>query len=327
MLSQVVELIEAKNKFAITAHLRPDGDSLGSSLGLYWLLRALDKDVEVIMRDAVPHTYRNLPGAKDVRVTPEANDSYDGVFVIECSDVARPGLLSLDKQFVVNIDHHATTAHFGKINWIDSTAAACGEMIYNLAKALGVRVTKEIAECCYTALITDTGSFHYSNTTERTFKVASELLRTGVKPAKTAEAVFASYPWSRIELMGAVLSTARRDSTGHVAFLRHSMEMQLSAEASDEDADGFVNYPLTVGEVEAVAMLKECEPGVYRTSLRSKGEVNVAKVAEMFGGGGHRNAAGCTLRGTWEEAEEKIIGLLQNAVERANGDAGDAPEE
>src|SRR5207247_3731308 len=101
-------------------------------------------------------------------------------------------------------------------NWIDSTASACGEMIYNLAKALGVRVTKEIAECCYTALITDTGSFHYSNTTERTFKVASELLRTGVKHAKTAEAVFASYPWSRIQLMGTVLSTHRSASTGHV---------------------------------------------------------------------------------------------------------------
>jgi phosphoesterase RecJ-like protein len=248
------------------------------------------------------------------------------VFVIECSDIARPGLLNLEKQFVVNIDHHATTALFGKINWIDSTASACGEMIYNLAKALGIRVTKEIAECCYTALITDTGSFHYSNTTERTFKVASELLRTGVKPAKTAEAVFASYPWSRIQLMGAVLSTARRDSTGRVALLRHSLEMQHLAEASDEDADGFVNYPLTVGEVEAVAMLKECEPGVYRTSLRSKGEVNVAKVAEKFGGGGHRNAAGCTLRGTWEEAEDKIIALLQDAVERANG-SGDITED
>ena len=319
MLSQVVELIETKRKFAITSHIRPDGDSLGSSLGLCWLLRALDKDVEVIMRDPVPHAYQQLPGAKEVRVTPSVDDNYQAVFVIECSDITRPGLIDLEKQFVVNIDHHATTALFGKINWIDSTASAVGEMIYNLCKATGVRVTKEIAECVYTALITDTGSFHYSNTTERTFKVASELMKSGLKPAKTAEAVFASYPWSRIQLMGAVLSTARRDSTGRVAFLRHSLEMQHSAEASDEDADGFVNYPLTVEEVEAVAMLKECEPGVYRTSLRSKGDVNVAKVAEKFGGGGHRNAAGCTLRGTWEEAEEKIIGLLQEAVARANG--------
>src|SRR5881409_1420123 len=247
MLSQVVDLIEKKDRFAITSHLRPDGDSLGSSLGLYWLLRALDKDVEAIMRDPAPHAYQKLPGAETIRVTPSVDRPYDAVFVIECSDIDRPGLIDLEKQFVVNIDHHSTTELFGAINWIDSTASAVGEMIYNLCKATGVRVTKEIAECCYTALITDTGSFHYSNTTERTFKVASELVRTGVKPAKTAEAVFASYPWSKIQLFGEVLSTARRDSTGHVALLRHSLDMQRQAQASDEDADGFVNYPLTVG--------------------------------------------------------------------------------
>jgi phosphoesterase RecJ-like protein len=318
MLSQVVELIESKRRFAITSHIRPDGDSLGSSLGLYWLLRALDKDVEVIMRDPVPHAYQQLPGAPDVRVNPAVDSGYHAVFVIECSDITRPGLIDLQKQLVVNIDHHSTTALFGSINWIDSTASAVGEMIYNLCKATGVRVTKEIAECVYTALITDTGSFHYSNTTERTFKVASELVRIGVKPAKIAEAVFASYPWSRIELMGAVLSTARRDETGRVACMRQSLEIQRHANASDEDADGFVNYPLTVGEVEAVALLKEFEPGVYRTSLRSKGDVNVAKVAERFGGGGHRNAAGCTLRGSWEEAETVIVGLLYEAVKRAD---------
>ncbi len=319
MLSQVVELVESKRRFAITSHIRPDGDSLGSSLGLYWLLRALDKDVEVIMRDPVPHAYRQLPGANQVRVTPVVDCNYHAVFVIECSDISRPGLIDLEKQLVVNIDHHSTTALFGTINWIDSTASAVGEMIYNLCKATGVRVTKEIAECVYTALITDTGSFHYSNTTERTFKVASELVRTGVKPARTAEAVFASYPWSRIKLMGEVLSTARRDPTGRVASLRLSLDMQNRSSASDEDADGFVNYPLTVGEVEAVALLKECAPGVYRTSLRSKGDVNVARVAEKFGGGGHRNAAGCTLHGEWEEALELIVGLLKEAVERVNG--------
>src|SRR6266704_6336761 len=238
MLSQVVELIEKKNRFAITSHVRPDGDSLGSSLGLYWLLRALDKDVEVIMRDAAPYSYRQLPGAGAIRVTPAVDRPYDSIFVIECSDIDRPGLIDLEKQFVVNIDHHSTTALFGAINWIDSTASAVGEMIYNLSKATGIRVTKEIAECLYTALLTDTGSFHYSNTTERTFKVASELVRTGVKPAKTAEAVFASYPWSRIQLMGEVLSTARRDTSGRVACMRQTLEMQESAGASDEDADG-----------------------------------------------------------------------------------------
>lgn len=320
MLSQVVELIESKGRFAITSHIRPDGDSLGSSLGLYWLLRALDKDVEVIMRDAVPHAYRKLPGAESVRVTPAIDRQYDAVFVIECSDITRPGLVDLEKQVVVNIDHHSTTALFGTINWIDSTASAVGEMIYNLCKATGVRVTREIAECVYTALITDTGSFHYSNTSERTFKVASELVKAGVKPAKISQAVFSSYPWSKIELMSEVLSTAKRDESGRVAWMRQSLEMQERAGAADEDGDGFVNYPLTVGEVEAVALLKECAPGVYRTSLRSKGDINVARIAEKFGGGGHRNAAGCTLQGEWDEAERTIVRLLLDAVEWRNGE-------
>src|SRR5919106_2230148 len=277
MLSQVVELIEAKRRFAITSHIRPDGDSLGSSLGLYWLLRALEKDVEVIMRDPVPHAYQQLPGAADVRVTPVVDPAYHAVFVIECSDITRPGLTDLEKQFVVNIDHHSTTALFGNINWIDSTASAVGEMIYNLCKATGVRVTKEIAECVYTALITDTGSFHYSNTSERTFKVASELVRAGVKPAKISQAVFSNYPWSKIELLGEVLTTVKRDETGRVAWMHQTLDMQQRAGASDEDGDGFVNYPMSCGDVEACAFFKETAPGVYRVSLRSKCDVNVAR--------------------------------------------------
>ena len=323
MLSQVVELIESKRRFAITSHLRPDGDGLGSSLGLYWLLRALDKEPEVIMHDPVPHAYIKLPGAESVRVTDRVDREYDAVFVIECSDISRPGLVDLEKQFVVNIDHHSTSALFGSVNWIDPTASAVGEMIYNLCKAVGVRVTREIAECVYTALITDTGSFHYSNTSERTFKVASELVRAGVKPAKISQAVFASYPWSKIELLGEVLSTVRRDASGRVAWMRQSLEMQERASAAEEDGDGFVNYPLTCDGVEAVAFLKESSPGVYRASLRSKGDINVARIAEKFGGGGHRNAAGCTLTGEWDEAEQTVVNLLREAVERRNGERDD----
>lgn len=319
MLAQVVELIEKKDRFAITSHVRPDGDGLGSSLGLFWLLKSLNKDVEVIMRDPAPHSYQQLPGAGTIRVAPRIGEHFDAVFIIECSDLDRPGLEDLDQQFVVNIDHHSTTELFGGINWIDSTAAACGEMVYNLCKATGVRVTKEIAECVYTALLTDTGSFHYSNTTERTFKIASELVRTGVRPAKTAEAIFGSYQWPKIELLSQVLSTAKRDDTGHVAWMWQTLEMQAQTHAAEEDADGFVNYPLAVGEVEATALFKETSPGVYRTSLRSKGDVNVAKIAEQFGGGGHRNAAGCTLRGTSSELEQKVVPLLQDAVKRSNG--------
>ena len=319
LLSQVVELIENKNYFGITTHRRPDGDGIGSSLALYWLLASLGKNAEVIVRDPVPSSCIRLPGADKVRRVETIDREYDAVFVMECSDVERPGIRELDQQLVVNIDHHSTSELFGDINWIDSTASAVGEMIYNLCKAIGGRVTREIAECVYTALLTDTGSFHYSNTTERTFKVASELLRAGVKPAKLAESVYNSYPWSRVQLLAQVMSSVKRHDGGKVASIRQSQEMLELAKASEEDAEGFVNIPLTAEEIEAVVMLKESSPGVFRASLRSKGDVNVAKIAEKFNGGGHKNAAGCTLRGNWDEVEEKLVDLLVEAVEHGKG--------
>ena len=314
MLSQVVQLIEQKYRFMITSHIRPDGDGLGSGLALYWMLRSLGKDVDVVLRDRVPPSYTVLPGTELVLVQDDVTEDYDAAFIIECSDVERPGLPSLKDQFVVNIDHHSTTMPFGDINWIDPTAAAVGEMIYNLSKALGIEVTKEIAECIYTALLTDTGSFHFSNTTERTLKIASELVRRGVEPARISQALFYSHSFSKIKLLGLVLSGIQRDDSGRVAWIRLDRETMYEADACDEDADGIVNHALSVGEVEAVAFFKELEPDVYRVSLRSKGKSNVAKVAETFGGGGHRNAAGCRIEGDFEVVKQRVIEGLQSAI-------------
>jgi len=298
----------------ITSHIRPDGDGLGSGLALYWMLRSLGKDATVLLRDRVPPAYNVLPGSDMVVVAQDVMEDYEAAFIIECSDVMRPGLPSLKHQFVVNIDHHSTTTAFGDVNWIDPTAAAVGEMIYNLCKALGVQVTKEIAECIYTALLTDTGSFHFSNTTERTLKIASELVRLGVEPARISQALFYSYPFSKIKLLGLVLSTIERDETGRLAWVTMDRETMYESEASEEDSDGIVNHALSVGDVDAVAFFKELEPGVYRVSLRSKGKNNVAKVAEMFGGGGHRNAAGCRIEGDFEDVKRRVIEGLQNAI-------------
>jgi phosphoesterase RecJ-like protein len=298
----------------ITSHIRPDGDGLGSGLALYWMLRSLGKDATVLLRDRVPPAYTVLPGSDMVVVAQDVSEDYEAAFIIECSDVMRPGLPSLKDQFVVNIDHHSTTTAFGNVNWIDPTAAAVGEMIYNLCKALGVQVTKEIAECIYTALLTDTGSFHFSNTTERTLKIASELVRLGVEPARISQALFYSYPFSKIKLLGLVLSTIERDETGRLAWVTMDRETMYESDASEEDSDGIVNHALSVGEVDAVAFFKELSPGVYRVSLRSKGKNNVAKVAEMFGGGGHRNAAGCRIEGDFEDVKRRVIEGLQSAI-------------
>ncbi len=318
MLSQVVELIENKNVFGITTHIKPDGDGVGSSLGLCWLLRSLGKEAEVIVHGEVPPAYRSLPGADEIRDVKYVNGKYDAVFVIECSDLSRPGIDGLENQFTVNIDHHATSEHFGTINWIDSTASAVGEMIYNLCKAIGGRITKEIAECVYMALVTDTGSFHFPNTSDRTLKVASELIKAGAKPERISEAVYNNYPWSRIELMRQVIGTVKRDETGRIATMRQTLEMHKAAGAIDGDNNGFVNIPLAAREVLATLYMREVGPNKYRASLRSKGDINVARVAEKFGGGGHKNASGLSIEGDWDAKESEIVAALGLEIERVH---------
>lgn len=314
MLSQVVELIESKHRFLITGHARPDGDSTGSSLALYWCLRALNKDPVVIMRDPIPPAYQELPGAGDVLIRPTIDEPYDAAFVIECSDLDRPGLPGLEKQFIVNIDHHTTTALFGCINWIDATAAAVGEMMYNLCKALGVTINQPIAECVYAALLSDTGSFHYANTTERTFKIASELVRRGARPAHVARALYESHSFGKIKLLGSVLSTLQRDESGRVAWVTMTRDMMEAADATEDDLEGIVNHPLSIRDVEAAVFFKEIHPGQFRISLRSKGNVDVSKIAERFGGGGHKCASGCTVVGSRDSVESRVLASLQSAL-------------
>lgn len=316
MLSEVVELIETKQHFAITSHARPDGDGLGSCLALRLMLEKLNKTAVVVMRDPVPRIYQELPGAHLVQQMTrfERPRQYDAVFVIECSDIDRPGLLGLSEQFTVNIDHHLTTIRFGHINWIDPTASAVGEMIFNLCKATGVRVTPEIAECIYAAVLSDTGSFHFPNTTDRTLKVASELVRLGANPARVSRAIYYSHSFSKLKLMGLAFSSITRDPTGRIAFLTITQQMMAEAEASEEDVEGIVTYPLSVADIEIVVCLREVQPDVFRASLRSKDSVNVARVAECFGGGGHRNAAGCTLQGKLTEIEHSLLVKLQDAL-------------
>lgn len=316
MLSEVVEFIEGNRRFAITSHVRPDGDSVGSSLALMLMLERMNKTVEVVMRDEIPRAYQELPAAGRIRQIPRFDRprQYDGVFVVECSEIDRPGLPGIDEQFTVNIDHHATTVRFGDINWIDPTASAVGEMIYNLCKATGVMVTPDIASCVYAALLTDTGSFHYPNTTHRTLKVASELVRLGADPAQVSRAIYYSEPFSKLKLLGLALSSLTRDDTGRIACLTITGEMMAQADATEEDAEGIVTYPLSVADIDIVVFLKEVNPCVYRASLRSKDSVNVARVADDFGGGGHRNAAGCTMYGDLRSVERRLIRRLQEAL-------------
>jgi len=195
-------------------------------------------------------------------------------------------------------------------------------MIYNLCKALGININQPIAECVYAALLSDTGSFHYANTTERTFKIASELVRRGARPAHVARALYESHSFGKVKLLGHVLSTLRRDATGRVAWVTMTREMMEAADATEDDLEGIVNHPLSIRDVEAAVFFKEIRPGHFRISLRSKGKVDVSKIAEHFGGGGHKYASGCTVIGTQDSVENRVLSSLQSAL-RATSMAAD----
>ena len=217
----------------------------------------LGKSAEVIVRGDIPPSYRSLPGADEIRDVEKIDNDYDAIFVIECSDLERPGIEGLENEFTVNIDHHATSEHFGTINWIDSTASAVGEMIYNLCKAIGGRVTRRDRRMRLHGARHRHRLIPFFQHNRPHLKVASELIKAGAKPAEISEAVYNNYPWSRIELMRQVLSTVKRDETGRVAWMRQTLEMRESTGQVDGDNNGFVNIPLAAREVLAAFYMRE----------------------------------------------------------------------
>ena len=229
--------------------------------------------------------------------------------------MTRPGLPGLENQFVVNIDHHSTTELFGDVNWIDSTAAAVGEMIYNLAKAIGARINPELAELrlCGTAdRYRFISLFKHHRTHVQDRKRAGHATGHSRPSSRKRSSIPIRMPRSR--LVGEVLSTLQRDDSGRIAWISMSKEAMEGTGATEDDSDGIINYPLTVGEVEAVAFFRELSNSTFRISLRSKNRVNVARVAEAFGGGGHCNAAGFTVSADFDELSKSVIERLKEAV-------------
>jgi phosphoesterase RecJ-like protein len=316
----IVDEIRARRRFVVTSHARPDGDAIGSSLAMAYALRQMGKDVRVVSRDPAPPQFETCPGVNDIIVTERLDDPGDAVIVMECGDVSRPGIAGLDRGFVINIDHHPGNSMYGALNWFDVSAAACGEMVFDLIEALGVHITVEIATHVYIAVLTDTGSFHYSNITSRTFEICRQCTAAGVNPAAIARAVYDSNRIGRLKLFRAVLNGMELDSTERVATLRVTQQMAADCGATYEDTEGLVNFPLSAREVLTVVFFKENGPDDWRISLRSKGVIDVNAVAKEFGGGGHKNASGCGVRGTFEQwkpvFEQKVTSAIEATVAR-----------
>jgi phosphoesterase RecJ-like protein len=316
-LHRIRDEILRRQRFLLTSHLKPDGDSIGSQMAMAYALRALGKDVRVVNCDPALPGLQMFPGVPDIEMASHVEGDYDAALVMECSDLARTGLSGLDRYFIINIDHHPGNSGYGAVNWFDRGAAACGEMVFDVIRCLGVPLTKDMATHIYVAILTDTGSFHYSGLSPRTFDICRQALEAGVDPVWVARTVFDSNTIGRLRLFGAVLGSVELDPSGRLATIQLDRAMARAAGGSYDDTEGLINVPLTVKEIQAVVFFKEWEPNEYRVSLRSKGAIDVGDVAKQFGGGGHKNASGCTVAGSLLAVRQQVIPLVEAAIERA----------
>jgi phosphoesterase RecJ-like protein len=311
-IEAVLRALHEGERFLVCSHSRPDGDAVGSVLAMGMLLEQLGKRADLVAADRVPVPYRRLPGVDAIRNALRIRGSYDAAILLECDSFERTRLRGLEQYSVINIDHHATGHAWGQVNWIDRGAASVGELVHRLVKAAGATVTPQMATCLYTTLLTDTGGFCYGALRAATFALAQELVEAGANPIRVAQEVYFSQPASKLLLLGIALNNLTYEKS--LAWLWISHDDMLRARATEEDCEGVANYALSVAGVEAAAFFRELEDGHIRISLRSKGQVNVALIAEHMGGGGHENAAGCTLDGPLDRAREKILAALHKGV-------------
>jgi len=323
-IEALLKLLRERESFVVTSHARPDGDAIGSALGMMHLLEGMGKQVTVAFADPLPAIYRWLPGAERIQSTLPVT-APDAAILLECDRVERTGFDPVDfkrmgAELTINVDHHLSGRPFADFNWIDPQACAVGAMVYDLAAseiavASGVEITVAMATCLYTAVMTDTGSFSYPSTCAGTFAMVGHLVERGANPSGIAHAVYFSNPASKIRLLGAALSNMRIEKLnagGEVAWSWITQQEMERAGADVEDCEGVVNYLIGIAGVQVAVFLRELPEGTqFRLSLRSQGDVDVARVAERFGGGGHRIASGCTLDGPLESAMACLVAELR----------------
>ncbi|HEX2500427.1 MAG TPA: bifunctional oligoribonuclease/PAP phosphatase NrnA [Methylomirabilota bacterium] len=312
---EVMEAVQGSRRVLLFAHVYPDGDVLGSQLGLGLALRAAGRTVTFACAHPVPDPFNFLPGAADVQQWKTSRNGFDLVVALDCPDPGRLGGLLEGARGpdarVLNIDHHGDNRRYGDINWVDTGAAATGEMVYDVVEAVGLPLTVDVAVNLYTAIVTDTGSFRYSNTTPKTFRVAARLVELGVDPARVATTVYETREPGGLRLLGQILQGVETAADGRVAWL--VIDRGLADSPDLPEAEEFVNYPRSVRTAKVAVLFREL-PDAVKVSLRAKGEVDVARIAAGLGGGGHPNAAGVILRGSLAEAKTVVLGAVRQAL-------------
>ena len=319
-IEDILQLIREGERFLVCSHSRPDGDAVGSVLAMGMFLEQIGKRADLVTADRVPVVYRKLPGAGAFRTALRVHGPYDAAILLECDSAERTRLRGLESFNIVNIDHHASGRPWGQINWIDRDAVSVGELVYRLLKAAGATITPQIATCLYTTLLTDTGGFIYGGLRASTFALAEKLTLAGADPARIAKDIYFRAPMSKLLLLGAALNNLHRE--GRLAWLWVTHHDMVRTCAAEEDCEGIVNYALSIADVEAAVFLRELPERRIRMSLRSKEKINVAAIAEGLGGGGHENAAGCTVDGPMARALDEILGLLRPHLSRDPAEPG-----
>lgn len=308
MIEKIRQLIDKGEKFLITSHIDPDGDALGSVFSTYWALSSLGKTAIIYLKDAIPYSYTFLP--KPLHITHELpDDQYDAIFVLDCGNLFRVGARYEKLKgmgAIINIDHHNTSETFGAVNLIDEHASSTVEILYGIFRSLKIPVTADMAINIYTAIFTDTGSFRYENTTSGAFLICEEMIRLGVKPAYVSRMVHENHPKERCLLLGQVFSTMETYYQDKVVTVYVTEEMFKKTNTTSEYTDGFIEYIREIRGVEAAIFIREINKHKYKLSMRSKGNVDVAAICSLFGGGGHKNAAGCVIDGSLGEIKGKL---------------------
>ena len=307
-LSAICRVLREHGRFLIACHENPEGDAIGSELALALALRKMGKTATVLNADPVPANLLFLPGADTVVFT-EDGSKYDVAVVLDCGSPERTGRVGRELRkcpLLVNIDHHRTNGDLGELALVDPDAAATGLLIHRVLSAMGYEIDLDVATNIYVAVLTDTGSFHYGSSSPEAFEVAGDMVRRGVDPWAVAEQVCEAQSAHRLRLLGRVLDSLEVSDGGRVACIT-TMQEDLREFASGKDAlEGFINYPRSIVGVEVAVSFREEEGGVFRVSFRSKGRVDVSAVAARFGGGGHRNAAGCAVPGTLADVKKRV---------------------
>ena len=314
----ICRVFRERDRFLIACHENPEGDAIGSELAVALALRKMGKTATVLNSDPVPGNLRFLPGA-DTVVFEGDGAAYEVAVVVDCGSPERTGRVGaelLKCPVMVNIDHHRTNGARGDYCLVDPDAAATGMLVYRVLRAMGAEIDYEIALNIYVAILTDTGSFHYANSSPESFFIAGEMVKTGIDPWAVAEQVYETQSESRLRLLGRVLGSLEIAAGGKVAAVTTLRRDLAEFSASKDHLEGFINHPRSIIGVEVAVAFREEGDGEYRVSFRSKGRVDVSAVATSFGGGGHRNAAGCTVRGTLAEAKARVFGSLEAALSR-----------